>query len=211
MSGDELQAGGFEERLLGELRALVSQRRSDVEHRSSGRHGGARVRRRTRFALASALAVSAILVGLTGLLRHYSDGAPAAYAVTRNSDGSVTVVVRSLRDAAGLQRALRAAGVPAVVVYTPPGTTCRPGWFTPARGHVAVSTGASARMTSQSARFTIERGIPSGDTLIVSTSGRWRSGGATIAALEVALARGPVGNCRPVPAGGSIPNAGAAS
>jgi hypothetical protein len=42
----------------------------------------------------------------------------SAYAVTPRADGSVTVKISSLSDAAGLQSALRAAGVPAVVRYS---------------------------------------------------------------------------------------------
>jgi hypothetical protein len=50
-----------------------------------------------------------------------SDGAVkatlAAWTVTKRSDGAVAVMVRDLRDPAGLQRALRADGVPARVTY----------------------------------------------------------------------------------------------
>ncbi len=53
-------------------------------------------------------------------------GGSAAYAVDKQSDGTVTVTVKSLKDAAGLQRALIAAGIPAVVTYTPTGKTCAP-------------------------------------------------------------------------------------
>ena len=52
-----------------------------------------------------------------------SDVTPTAYAVDSRPDGSITVEIRSLHDAAGLQRSLRAAGVPAVVDYAPAGTT----------------------------------------------------------------------------------------
>ena len=49
------------------------------------------------------------------------DGTSSAYAVESQPDGAVTVSIRSLSDAAGLQRKLRAAGVPAVVDYVPGG------------------------------------------------------------------------------------------
>jgi hypothetical protein len=41
----------------------------------------------------------------------------AAWTVTREPDRTVTVLVRQLSDPAGLQRALRAAGVPAAVAF----------------------------------------------------------------------------------------------
>ena len=44
---------------------------------------------------------------------------PSAYAVAAAQRRHVSVKIRSLSDAAGLQRSLRAAGVPAVVSYVP--------------------------------------------------------------------------------------------
>ena len=49
------------------------------------------------------------------------DVATRAYAVESRPDGAVSVSIHSLSDAAGLQRSLRAAGVPAVVDYVPAG------------------------------------------------------------------------------------------
>ena len=50
-----------------------------------------------------------------------SDVTPSAYAVQPRADGSVTVHIRGLEDAKGLERSLRAAGVPAVVDYAAAG------------------------------------------------------------------------------------------
>ena len=210
MSGDDVRPGGFEDRLLGELRLVVAERASDAG-RPSGHPGGHPARGGRRFALAGTVAVVVALAGMSGLLHHFGDGAPPAYAVTRHGDGSVTVEVRSLRDAAGLQRALRAAGIPAVVRYTPPGKTCPLGWFQPARTHVGVAVGSSVLRTNHSARFTIARRIPPGDTLVIATTGRRRSHSAVYGALEVAVARGPVGACHLVPAPSAIPPQGAGS
>ena len=203
MSDDDVRPGGFEDRLLGELRMVVAERASDAG-RPSGRPRGHLARGGRRFALAGAAAVVVVLVGMSGLLVHYGDGAPPAYAVTRNMDGSVTVEVRSLRDAAGLQRALRAAGIPAVVRYAPPGKTCRRGWFTPAGGH---GTGFS-RVGGKNGvvHFTIRRRIPPGDTLVITTSGGTPSRSrAVYGRLAIAVARGPVGACTLVPATGATP------
>jgi hypothetical protein len=210
MNVDDVRPGGFEEKLLGELRMVVAERASDAE-RPSGRPRGHLARGGRRFALAGAVAVVVALVGMSGLLRHFGDGAPPAYAVTRHGDGLVTVEVRSLRDAAGLQRALRAAGIPAVVRYTPPGKTCSPGWFHPARTHVGVAVGSSVLRTPHFARFTIARRIPPVDTLVITTTGRRRSHGAVYGALAVVVARGRVGACKLVPAPSGIPPQGAGS
>ena len=199
MSTDDIRPRGFEERLLGELRALVAERAADAQ-RPSGRPHGHTARRGRRFALAGAVALAVVIAGMAGLLRHVGGGPAPAYAVTRHADGSVTVEVRSLRDAAGLQRALRADGISAVVVYTPPGKTCRRPWFTPAHVHVATTVGSSVQRTARSARFTIQRRIPPGDTLVIATTGRTRSHGAVFGALEVVVARGPVGACKLVDA-----------
>ena len=42
----------------------------------------------------------------------------AAWTVARQADGSIQVTIRELRDPAGLQRTLRADGVPASVTFT---------------------------------------------------------------------------------------------
>jgi hypothetical protein len=49
-----------------------------------------------------------------------SDATPSAYAVQSRADGSVTVSINRLSDAAGLEQELDAAGVPAVVAYDAP-------------------------------------------------------------------------------------------
>jgi hypothetical protein len=50
----------------------------------------------------------------------------AAWTVARQADGSIRVTIRELRDAAGLQRVLRADGVPASVTFPgPENPACR--------------------------------------------------------------------------------------
>ena len=63
-----------------------------------------------------AAATAAVALVVTG-----SDVTPSAYAVQPRADGSVTVHIRGLEDAKGLERSLRAAGVPAVVDYAAAG------------------------------------------------------------------------------------------
>jgi len=96
---------------------------------------GRALRRRRRLpALAGALAASgaSITLAVSALLPASGPvpAALAAWTVTRAPDGTVTVTIRELRDPAGLQRTLRADGVPAVV-YSPTGPD--PACHSPAR------------------------------------------------------------------------------
>jgi hypothetical protein len=102
----------FEDRLLEQLLHVVAERPAPdvIAHRAP---------RRTRLALAGVSVTAATAV--VAIVATSSDVTPRAYAVEPRPDGSVTVKIHSLRDAAGLQRNLRAAGVPAVVDYVPAG------------------------------------------------------------------------------------------
>jgi hypothetical protein len=105
----------FEDRLFEQLREVVAARPEPAVLRS-------RRPRRTRLSVAAAgvaAATVAIVLVATG-----SDVTPGAYAVEPRPDGAVSVSIHSLRDAAGLQRSLRAAGLPAFVDYAAPG--CAP-------------------------------------------------------------------------------------
>src|SRR5262249_57944712 len=103
---------------------------------------------------------------------YLSDGAAPAYAVTQNGDGTVTVQITSLRDAAGLQQKLGEAGIRAVVQYLPPGKACREPWFTPAGppSHPAGVTTTSTAAGDGQTTFTISNDLPAGDTLVITTS-----------------------------------------
>jgi hypothetical protein len=132
------------------------------------------------------------------------NGATPAYAVDRRPDGSVSVELNSLRDAAGLQKKLRAAGIPAVVNYTPMGKTCREprgrgvGPGTPGRHSMKVGV-----RKDHLATFTIPRGdLRPGQTLVITAS---TGGSAT--SIGTAVLQGPIAPCKlvdaaPLPAGG---------
>ena len=71
-------------------------------------------------ALGAAAAV-AIAVSVALPASHPASGPRAqltAWTVDRQADGSIRVTIRELRDPAGLQRTLRADGVPASVTFT---------------------------------------------------------------------------------------------
>jgi hypothetical protein len=98
----------FEDRLLAQLQDVVAARPAP---------GVVAPRRPRRARLALAGAGLATATAVFAIVATSGDVTPSAYAVEPRGDGSVSVEISSLRDAAGLQRALRAAGVPAVVDY----------------------------------------------------------------------------------------------
>lgn len=117
-----------------EVITAVREQRDKVPSRTSVdqivRRGRAVRARRfiTRGAGALAL-VAGAAVALTSLTPagHQPIAKPPAWTVARLTDGSISVRIRQLADPAGLQRALRADGVPATV--TLPGhlnRACRP-------------------------------------------------------------------------------------
>lgn len=69
---------------------------------------------------ALAVAIGAILaVSLLTPASHQPTASLAAWTVVKQADGTVRVIVREFRDPAGLQRKLRADGVPASVIFNP--------------------------------------------------------------------------------------------
>jgi hypothetical protein len=92
------------------------------------------VRTRRRIpAMAAALAiVAAAAIAVTTLLPGHQPSGPvtvqlAAWTVVKQADGTVYVTIRELRDPAGLQRTLRADGIPASVTFAgQPNPACRP-------------------------------------------------------------------------------------
>lgn len=91
-----------------------------------------RNRRRIPGLAAGLAAVAAAVLAVTGLL----PGLPAtsqpgihlsAWTVAKHADGTVYIRINQLRDPAGLQRTLRADGVPASVVFgNPPNVELKP-------------------------------------------------------------------------------------
>lgn len=78
-------------------------------------------RTRRRLVLGAAIATAAgAAVAIGGIPGTNHHGTPAAWAVTQNADGTVTVKISDYRDPDGLQRKLREAGLRADVVTLPP-------------------------------------------------------------------------------------------
>jgi hypothetical protein len=202
---------GFEERLLAELRSLVAAQPSPGPGRRFRRPlawaTGPSPRRPALVGGALALLLGAAGAGVALL----SGGATAAYAVSTNGDGTVTVEISSLSDAAGLQRELADAGVRAVVQYLPPGKACKDSWFTPAGGPgVPAPPGSEPEIkggvqhTSDGrTRFTFSRNMPADQTLVIMTQSSGASGpsgGEGPSSIAVAFAKGEVGSCEVVDA-----------
>ncbi|MDX6742327.1 hypothetical protein [Actinocorallia sp. A-T 12471] len=107
---------GYQERRLAELRAVVEARAAE---------GSAR-RRFTRRRPVWAVAVAACALGAAVVV--LPEGAPPAYAVTREPSGLVTVKVTErvldTRDAAALSDELARLGVPGFVFSLPERTVC---------------------------------------------------------------------------------------
>lgn len=175
----------FEERLLVELKTMVAAEPAERGQRRA-------VRPRRRLALAGGLAAVVVAAAVTAGAFFLSTGMQAAYAVTKHADGSVTVEIDSLTDAAGLQAKLEAAGVNAVVEYLPAGKMCRQPWFTPA-GHVAgeMQQSSVGSTGDGSTRFTISGDRPAGTTLVITT----QTGPGREQALGMAYAKGDVPPC----------------
>ena len=118
--------------LIDAVRDAYAGARSNTPIETIARRGGAiRVRRRA-FSAATALgmaaaAAAAVTVALVRAPGHAVPpstgvGTPriqlADWTVARRSDGSIGITFREAADAAGLQHALRAAGVPVSVTFT---------------------------------------------------------------------------------------------
>ncbi len=180
----------FEERLLRELRSQVVVPPTDRGQRRL-------LWRSPRLVLAGGLAAVLAAAASAGVF-FLSAGTQAAYAVTKNADGTVTVEIDSLSDAAGLQAKLQATGVNAVVQYLPAGKACKQPWFTPAGVGAAGEThGSEVQRTSDgTTRFTISGNLPSSTTLVVTT----QTGPGNERALGIAWAHGDVPPCEVVDA-----------
>jgi hypothetical protein len=99
----------FESALLGELRAEVTRAASVTQ---SPRRGTRRWLRPGLAALAATAAGTAVVIGLG-----VGPGSAPAYAVSHDASGDIVVTVHELRDAAGLESALRADGIDAEVTF----------------------------------------------------------------------------------------------
>jgi hypothetical protein len=137
---EERPLGGFEQRLLRELRYVVANGAGSTPVAEPALATASRKRRRWPLALAGSLAAAFAALLVSGSPFGGSDGS-RAWAVTNNGNGTVSVEIDSLTDAAGLQRKLNEAGIPALVQYLPPGKTCAGEELRPPPGAVTQTNG----------------------------------------------------------------------
>jgi len=162
----------FEDRLLHELRHVVAEGPTPAGT-------PARRPRRRRLTLAGAGLGVAAAATLAVVLATGGD-VSSAYAVESQPNGAVTVSIRSLSDAAGLQAKLRAVGVPAVVDYVPGGPAgCAgpPPGLTPGGGPVQGTASAPAPAPGTA---------PTGPTKVEGVAMKVSAGGAPESGLSQA-------------------------
>jgi hypothetical protein len=135
-------------------------------------------------------------------------GGTPAYAVTQNTDGTVTVSINELSGVAGANNKLHTMGEPVVMVPVRPG--CVSIASLPHDTGTHHDTRASVDMTNGGSITVDVRGVPAGETALVATSSSSR--GITLA---LALVKGPIPSCvsmpPPPPDGGIVsggPNSG---
>lgn len=219
MNQAEKPRGGYEDRLLAELRALAERNGAEAPPEPARRRGLVRRPRLALAGIAGGACAASAAIALTG----GGGGGSTAYAVEPHDDGSVTVEISRLEDAAGLERELRAAGVPAEVDFLPLGQTCREPRFEPAPARelelfgglsIPVTIGAVAtgpteleQTLARSVSFTLQTGgtgdLRPGETLVI-TSRQGRHPRAeppqNMTSITLAIAQGDVAPCDPVQA-----------
>jgi hypothetical protein len=104
-----MTAPGFRDRLLAELTELIPS-----EPQPSNLSSIIRTRRRRPTLIGLSAAALATAIVIVPIVRG-PGGGPAAWAVEQTSNGNVTVTVRRIWDLEGLERQIRANGIPAVV------------------------------------------------------------------------------------------------
>jgi hypothetical protein len=172
---------GFEERLLTELKALIPVEASQEFPTSAASAPNRPIRFGWKPRLLTIGGLAALAVGLALGLPIVGDGA-AAYAVTQNANGTVTVEINALRDAEGLEQKLHEAGIPALVQYLPPGKACKEdnlgqpnmGQRVPGRAMAdpepALVDNVVEMRTDGTIRFTVDKSrVQDGERLVIRT------------------------------------------
>jgi hypothetical protein len=196
----------FEDRLLAELRQVVAERPA------SGVRAAPR-RRPTRLVVGSVTATAIVAGAVLAATLSWGGDVTPAFAVDRKPDGTITVKINRLSDAAALEAKLRAAGVSAVVHFAAtPAKICRPpgkASVPRAAGPVHVASSVSAA-PGRPATFSITRNMVRPGQTLLMTTGAGKPGPDTLA---LAVVNDPVPSCMlkdaaAPPPGGSFSTAG---
>lgn len=199
----------FAHHLRAELKAIVAERGAALAAEKAARATTATpLWRRPRLALGGAAAAATVAV--TMIVSAGGGNTPAAYAVEPQPEGMVSVEIRSLEDARGLEEALDEVGIPASVDYLATGMACKEPRFQPVPppgGRVFLVSQVSPEGKGVPKAFVIDRDAVGPDqTLVITASPSPGAGGdgnsiqAGGYAVQAEVAQGSVAPCEPVPA-----------
>jgi len=196
MNAKDPLLGSFEERLLRDLKDVVAHGDPLVDHAFAH----PMPRRRPQLVAAGGVAATAAATAAAAVIAGSGDTPAAAYAIASRG-ASVTVEIAELRDAAGLQRDLRAAGVPAQVDYLPDGMACRQPRYRRATPRSAAAE--IVKGTGGALAFRVDRAaLRPGQTVVISTGAVAPGAPKPAARIALDVAQGPVAACDIVPARG---------
>lgn len=182
----------FEDRLLSALKEEITMRKAK-DDMTIVTPAPANSRRRLGWLSA---AVAGVAAATTVVL--LNTGSPA-YAVTKGSDGAVSVQINEFNDPDGLEADLAAAGVKAVVDYLPFGQTCKVprGASGSSQGQFKTSIGKEGGLIS----FRIEKGqVPAGETLVLAISKAETGAGDPPSSTSLQIVKGAVAPCEVISA-----------
>lgn len=137
MTGQQTPGGGFEERLLAELKAVVADRAAAAARMEAEDHAAPRSAWRRLgppFALGAGIAMAAVVAAL--VVSAGGDNPSKAFAVSPREGGGVTIEIYSLEDASGIENALAEAGIRSQVTWLPVGEVCREPHYKPSIVHL---------------------------------------------------------------------------
>jgi hypothetical protein len=137
VTGQQTPDGGFEERLLAELKAVVADRAAAAARMEAEDHAAAKPAWRRlgpRLALGAGIALAAVAAAL--VVSAGGDNPSKAFAVVPREGGGVTIKIYSLEDASGLESALAEAGIRSQVTWLPVGKVCREPHYKPSIVHL---------------------------------------------------------------------------
>jgi len=186
----------FARRLRAELKATVAERGAAPTATASRSAKPAWRRRGPRAGFA---ATAVIAVAAAALIVSAGGGNTAtAFAVESQPEGEVTVEIRSLEDAPGLEDALDEAGIRASVSYLATGMACKEPRFQPVSGAENDHALVSSQMNGDGPLvFSIHRdAVGPGQTLVITA---WPRPGVLLGGAQMKVAEGTVAPCEPVP------------
>lgn len=129
MNREQDPQNNFEERLLAQLRDVVSERAAEAELQTTAPAPTPAWRRGPRLALGGGVALAAVATAL--VVSAGGDNTPAAFAVEPQEGGGVKIEIYNLGDPEGVEEALADAGIKSQVNYLEAGMVCREPHYTP--------------------------------------------------------------------------------